>query len=111
VADLLTNAKKIYQGQPGITEGTLATVGAGKKWTILEIVIANVSVAAATFSLSIVPSGGSAGDANRIYKTVSVEANTTYPIPHFVVMAEGDFISGLQGTANGITLTINGCEV
>jgi len=111
LADLLTNRKKIYQGQPGDTEGTLATVPSGKAWVVLEITVANVTSSAATFNLSIVPSGGSAGDANRIYKSISVGANSTLILPHYIVMEVGDFISGLQGTSTALTLTISGCEV
>jgi len=114
MADLLTNAKKLYQGQLAATETTLATVGSGKKWIILHFMIANTDTVSHTFGLSRVPNGGSAGNANRIISTdTSIDAGDSISFGDlFIVMdTAGDFLSGIADEASKLTVTISGCEV
>lgn len=112
MADLLTDGKRIYQGQPGTGEATLGSaVGAGKKQTILAIHFCNTTSSDATVSLSVVPSGSSAGAPNRIYDEITVRANSTLNLSEYIPMVAGDFISGLQGTAGAITVSVWGTEV
>lgn len=115
MADLLSNAKKLYQGQLAASETTLATVPSSKKWIILHIMIANTDTAAAhTLGLSLVPNGDSAGNANRIVPTgKSINAGDTLSIGdlYLVMDTAGDFLSGIADVASKLTVTVSGCEV
>jgi len=108
----------LYQGQPGTTEASLtlrpfnaAAVPANTKVIIKQILLANNAAAAAAVSISLVPSGGTAGAANRIVPNVSVNANSVVAIDMSQVMEPGDFLSAVQGTAGAITVTISGVVV
>lgn len=71
--------KKLGQVQltGGGTKDTIYTVPASTIVVCSNIVIANTSASARAVSLWHVPSGGSAGDNNAIFKTVSINGNTT----------------------------------
>jgi hypothetical protein len=103
--------KRFYIGQPGTTETMLYTVPAGKTVILKDITICNTSSTDATISLSIVPSGSTAGTANRILANLKVTANSIVDITLSQVMNEGDFLSAVQGTAGAITVVISGVEV
>jgi len=113
VADLLTNAKQLYQGQLPASETALAVVPVDKKWIILHIMIANTDTADHTFGLSCVPVGDTAGNANRIIPTeTEIAAGDTLPIDCYIVMdTPGDFLSGIADVADKVTMTVSGCEV
>lgn len=114
MADLLADAKKLYQGQLAASESTLAGVPADTKWIILHIIVANTDTADHTFGLSCVPNGGSAGNANRIIPTgTKIAAGDSLSIGDlFVVMdTAGDFLSAIADEADKLTATISGCEV
>lgn len=106
--------ERLYQGQPGTGETTLYTVPTTlnsvnvKRVQVTEIVVCNTTTNNAAISLSIVPSGGTAGAANRILATANVNGNTTQTMTLREVMYVGDFISGLQGISGAITVTISG---
>lgn len=84
---------------------------AGTKVILKQVLLANTAAAAATVSISLVPSGGTAGAANRIVPTVSVAANSVAAIDMSQVMEAGDFLSAVQGTLGAITVTISGVVV
>jgi len=115
LADLLTNAKRLYQGQLSDSETTLATVPQDKRWIILHIMIANTDTAAAhTFGISLVPNGGVAGDANRIIPTGSIinsKDSVSIGNLYLVMDTAGDFLSGIADVASKLTVTISGCEI
>lgn len=102
------NRKKLYQGQPGTSESTLYTVPASTDVKLQSIVLCNTTGAAATVSLSVVTSAGTAGATNRVLAAFSVTANDTIVIDSAVDMATGDFLSGLQGTSGAVTVTVSG---
>lgn len=105
----MRNPIRIYQGQPSDTEGTLETVPAGETWVITDIMICNTTGSDETVSLSLVPSGDTAGDSNRIMEEIEITAHDTQKATGGgTVMEEGDFLSGLQSTSGAITLTISG---
>lgn len=92
------------------TETTVYTVPVAKNSIVKQIILANVTVSAATISISIVPSGGAAGDGNRIVKNLSLPANSISVLDTMQNMDTGDFISVQQGTASAVTTTISGVE-
>lgn len=89
-------------------ETTVYTVPGATSAIVKSIVLANVTASAATISVSIVASGGTAGDTNRILKDVSLPANSISSLDIMQVMATGGFISVKQGTASAVTTTISG---
>jgi hypothetical protein len=102
--------KRLYSGQPATGGATLYTVPASTTTIVKQVVIANTSGSAATVSLRLVPSGGTAGVANSLAEAVSIGANSTQTLDLSQVMATGDFLQALQGTSGAITLTISGVE-
>ena len=73
----------------------------------------NYSAAAATISVNLVTNAGSAGNTNLITKTKTLQASEVYTFPELVgqVLAVGDFISTIAGTASAINIRVSGREV
>lgn len=73
----------------------------------------NISGSAATISVNLVTSAGSAGNTNLITKTKTLQASEVYTFPELVgqVLGAGDFISTLAGTASAINIRVSGREV
>jgi hypothetical protein len=73
----------------------------------------NYSVNAATISVNLVTVAGSAGDANLITKTKTLQPSEVYTFPELVgqVLNPGDFISTIAGTASAINMRVSGREV
>jgi hypothetical protein len=105
-----TEKQLAQNAQASTSETTIYTVPASTTTIVKQIIICNTTGSAADYSLSIVPSGGSAGDSNRILKLVSFAANSTTVYDLSQVMATGGFISILQGTSAAVTVTISGVE-
>lgn len=93
------------------TETTVYTVPASTSCIVKQIVTANVTGTAATTSVSLVASGGTAGVTNRILEQVSIPANSSITTDLSQVLATGGFISIKQGTASAVTSTISGVEI
>jgi hypothetical protein len=93
------------------TETTVYTVPADTSCIVKQIVCANVTASAATISISLVASGGTAGVTNRVLEQVSVPANSTISFDLAQVMATGGFISIKQGTASAVTTTVSGVQI
>lgn len=103
--------KRLYTGQPSITASTLYTAS-GTTTTILKAITAtNTTATSATFSLSIVPSGGSQSASNRIISSLPLAGSATITFENIGMLNNGDFISALQGTTNAISLHVYGVEV
>jgi hypothetical protein len=73
----------------------------------------NYSGTAATISVNLVTSGGSAGNDNLIVKTKTLQPSETYTFPELVgqVLASGGFISTIAGTASAINIRASGREI
>jgi hypothetical protein len=73
----------------------------------------NYSASAATLSVNLVTASGSAGDANLITKTKTLQPAEVYTFPELVgqVLAPSGFISTLAGTATAINIRASGREV
>ena len=73
----------------------------------------NISASAATISVNLVTSAGAAGNTNLITKTKTLQASEVYTFPELVsqVLAAGDFISTIAGTASAINIRVSGREV
>ena len=73
----------------------------------------NYTASAATLSVNLVTAAGSAGDANLITKTKTLQPAEVYTFPELVgqVLAPSGFISTLAGTATAINIRASGREV
>ena len=73
----------------------------------------NYSASAATISVNLVTSAGSAGNNNLITKTKTLQPSEVYTFPELVgqVLNNGDFISTIAGTASAINMRVSGREV
>ena len=73
----------------------------------------NYNTAAATISVNLVTSAGSAGNSNLITKTKTLQPAEVYTFPELVgqVLNPGDFISTIAGTASSINMCVSGREV
>ena len=73
----------------------------------------NYSASAATISVNLVTSSGSAGNSNLITKTKTLQPAEVYTFPELVgqVLGNGDFISTIAGTASAINMRVSGREV
>ena len=73
----------------------------------------NYSASAATISVNLVTSSGSAGNNNLITKTKTLQPAEVYTFPELVgqVLGNGDFISTIAGTASAINMRVSGREV
>ena len=73
----------------------------------------NYSASAATISVNLVTVSGTAGDANLVTKTKTLQPSEVYTFPEIVgqVLRAGDFISTIAGTATSINIRASGREV
>ena len=73
----------------------------------------NYSASAATISVNLVTSGGSAGNDNLVTKTKSLQPSEVYTFPEIVgqILAPSGFISTIAGTATAIKIRASGREV
>jgi len=73
----------------------------------------NYSASAATISVNLVTVSFSAGDANLITKTKTLQPAEVYTFPELVgqVLSPGAFISTLAGTATSVNIRASGREV
>lgn len=100
------NRAKLYQGQPGTTDAALYTVPASTDVKLTSIVVCNTTSTAATLTLNV--RTGAVAATSRILSAFSVAANDTVTIETPVAMTAADVLSGLQGTASALTVTVTG---
>lgn len=98
-----------------IAENTQTTqyTATGVTTIIDKFTATNYSASAATISVNLVTVAGSAGNANLIVKTKTLQPSETYTFPEIVgqVLGIGDFISTIAGTASAINIRASGREV
>jgi len=85
----------------------------GVKTIIDKFTVTNTSGSAATFSVNLVASGGSAGWSNLVLNAQSVAAGACYLCPELVgqTLEAGGFISTLAGTASALTISASGRQI
>ncbi len=83
------------------------------KTIIDKFTATNYSASAATISVNLVTSAGSASDSNLITKLKVLQASETYTFPELVgqVLAPSGFISTIAGTASAINMRVSGREI
>ena len=99
---------RLYQGQPGTTVSTVYTTPASTDVAVKTILLCNTTALVATVTVSVVPSGGTAGITNQVLSALSVAGNSTITVDTTIHMTSGDFLAALQGTASAVTVTVSG---
>jgi hypothetical protein len=89
---------------------TLYTPSAGATGVIKEIILANPTSTAATASVFLVPSAGTAGNSTAIVPGVTLAGNSFVTIPLSQVLNSTDKISASASAASTITITVSGVE-
>lgn len=86
------------------------TIGTNAKTIIDKFTATNVTAAAATITVNIVPSGGTADNSNKITSVKSLAANESYTFPELIghVLNEGVTISVIASTATSIVIRSSG---
>jgi hypothetical protein len=82
---------------------TLYTVNAGYQFALRDIEICNTSTAPATFTIYLVPSGGTASAANAIFYNAPINGSTTVQWSGEQILDAG---STIQASASATTVTI-----
>jgi hypothetical protein len=103
--------KKMGQAQLTAAEVTQYTVPGGVSAIVKSIILTNVTGGALTFTISIVPSGGTAGVTNRIVELADIDPYAVVTLDDVnQVLATGDFISAKASVAASINFRASGVE-
>ena len=98
-----------------IAEATQATqyTAVGVNTIIDKFTATKYRASAATISVNLVTAAGTAGDANLITKTKTLQPAEVYTFPELVgqVLSPSAFISTIAGTATSINIRASGREV
>lgn len=99
----MATPKKLYNNKPGTTSATLATAVSGKTTIVKEITLTNTSATESTVTISF--------DGTEVIAAKKIPPNDTVIYRLSSVLDQGDLITGLQGTAGAIAVTISGVEL
>lgn len=95
------------QAAASMAFATLYTAPTGALAQVTDITICNTSAAPATFSVCLVPSGGSPGAGNALFFDAPIPARTTVQWTGSQFVAAGGFISG-RASATTVSFTVGG---
>lgn len=101
--------KQAYTGQPGTGDTLLATVPGSKSWIVKQITVTNTTASTATITLGL-PAAAALAAANHLLSAVPIAANSVTVIDLTQVLATGETIRALQGTASALTVHIGVVE-
>ena len=96
--------------QLGTTNSTIYTA-AGVKAVIKEILVANTTATAATVTVNLVPSAGTAQTSNEILDSITLSGYSTLTFKCSQVLEIGDFIVAKAGTSSALNIVVSGVEV
>lgn len=102
---LATFAKgtQLAKGAMSTSTSTLYTVNAGYQFTLRDIEICNTTTAPATFTIYLVPAGGTASASNAMFYNAPINGLTTVQWTGQQVLGAGGTI---QASASATTVTI-----
>lgn len=91
---------------------TIWTVTAGKFLYVQGFSACNIAGGAATLTVYLVPSGGSAANGNKVYDALAMATNTSTTLDALVgqIIDPGAAIVATSGDATGINLWLSGYE-
>lgn len=100
--------KSLTSGSAGTgTYATLFTVPSGTQMAIVDIEICNTSATPATFYISLVPQGGTAGASNALFYAAPINGYQTVQWTGQQVLTAGGFIAAYASSAS-VTIKIGG---
>jgi hypothetical protein len=110
---MTVTVKALVEAKYAEAAQTTQYTASGLTCIIDKLTATNTSGSAATISINVVANGGSAGATNLITKTKTLQALEVYTFPEIVghVLASGDFVSTIAGTASAIVIRMSGREV
>ena len=86
------------------------TVGTGITAVVKQVLATNCTASSSTFSMHLVPNGGTTTTSNQIFCQVPVPAYSTLAIDLSQVMNAGDTLHALAGNSSTVNLTVSGYE-
>lgn len=91
------------------SDAAVYTCPALKSAVIATATLCNTSASVRTVELSVVKSGGAAGDGNRV-AIIELAADESCVVEEIVglLMGPGDFISGFASTAGAVSVVLTG---
>lgn len=101
---------RLAAAQLTTSAATYYTAPVDTKAIVKQIILSNTTGTAATASISLVASGGTASASNRIVEQISVPANGVVMLDLSQVLEAGDFLAALAGTASAINMRVSGME-
>jgi len=106
-------SKPVVAGTQLVTTNSTLYTANNVTAIIDALTLCNTSASAATATIDLVSSGGSAGVTYRIISARSIGAGETYRCPEAIghSLKTGDSIQGLSGTADAITVRATVREV
>jgi hypothetical protein len=110
---MTVTVKNIIPGKSAEASQTNQYTANGVTTIIDKFTATNYSASAATISVNLVTTGGTAGNVNLVTKTKTLQPSEVYTFPEIVgqVLNPGDFISTLAGTVSAINIRASGREV
>lgn len=96
--------------QLGTSASTIYTAGVGVKALLKELVVSNISASAASFSMHVVPSGGTASSSNLMVPALSISPNSFLTIDFNEVLNAGDTLQAFASAATTINVMASGFE-
>lgn len=99
----MATPKKLYNNKPGTASATLATAVSGKITLVKEITLSNTSATESTVTILF--------DGTEVIAGKKIPPNDTVIYRLSSVLEAGDLITGSQGTAGAIAVTISGVEL
>lgn len=102
-----TKGTSIPRTAASVTTATLFTVPAGATFTLYDLEICNTNGTASTFSVYLVPSGGTASAANALFYSAPINGNTTVQWTGSQYLGAGATVQASASTT-AVTFMING---
>lgn len=90
---------------------TQFTVPASTQRVLKQILFNNTSASAATVTVHVVSSGGSAASANAVISTLQVSPNSNLIWSADIPMATGETLQAVASANSAITMTTSGIEI
>jgi len=101
-----TTPKRLYTGSPTV-ETQLFKASTALSAVVKQVMVANNSAAAITFSLWLIAKGGALGSGQKIANAITVNANDIQFMELYLPLEEGEILSGLLSAAGGV-LVVSG---
>lgn len=107
---LKTTPKRLVQAELGNASTTLYTVPASTSTIVKDMWLCNASGSSRTVTVDLVKSGGSVGDASKVYAANTLAANTTLGVRCSLVMETGDTLRAHADSTGAIGFNVSGVE-